>query len=454
MSKPALALVPPSPAEEEEEARTYEFNDAFQIKIAGMVLRDPLFNQRTDGLVKPEYFTNAGVATLVNIALEYYGKYKRCPDVVTLTNIIRDRRAAKLIRSDVLDLIKETLPQVGRADISDRDYVVDQVAVFAQHQAMEQAIIKSVDLIEKRDFQAIRKLVEQAIQVGASADLGGVDYFENIEARTQHRRDLLSGAAATRAITTGIPDLDKELAHGGWGRKELSLMMGAAKAGKSMSLCDFGQAACLAGYNVLYATLEVSAKIIEDRLDANLADIAVRDLKMRPNDVEAAIKAKKPKKGIFKIHEFPTGTMKPSDLRRLLARYRSQDIRFDLIIVDYADIMAPEIRSDSPIENFRTIYVDLRAIAGEEDAAMLTATQTNREGAGKSVAKMTDVAEDFNKIRIADVVISINATDEEKSIGEARLFFAASRNQADGFTLRIKQDREKMKFITKVLGKE
>jgi replicative DNA helicase len=67
---------------------------------------------------------------------------------------------------------------------------------------------------------------------------------------------------------------------------------------------------------------------------------------------------------------------------------------------------------------------------------------------------MTDVAEDFNKIRIADVVISINATDEEKSMKQARLFFAASRNQRSGFTVRVEQEIDRAKFIRKVLGEE
>ncbi|MFP3325107.1 hypothetical protein R0K05_18780, partial [Planococcus sp. SIMBA_160] len=68
-----------------------------------------------------------------------------------------------------------------------------------------------------------------------------------------------------------------------------------------------------------------------------------------------------------------------------------------------------------------------------------------------SVATMTDVAEDFNKIRIADLVISINKTEEEKAAQEARLYFAASRNQRGDITIRIKQDLEKMKFLTKIL---
>jgi replicative DNA helicase len=116
--------------------------------------------------------------------------------------------------------------------------------------------------------------------------------------------------------------------------------------------------------------------------------------------------------------------------------------------------MASEYRSDSLQENLRTIYIDLRALAFETGAAFLTATQTNRDGAKTLTAKATDVGDDFNKVRTVDLLIGINATDAEKKAGEARLYWAASRNSSDGFSLRIRQERDKMKFLTAVIGKE
>ena len=158
--------------------------------------------------------------------------------------------------------------------------------------------------------------------------------------------------------------------------------------------------------------------------------------------------------GKFIIQEFPSGSMKVSDLRRLIERFKSKGIVFDLVVVDYADLMQPERMTDSTTENSKSVYVNLRGLAMQEGFALLTATQTNREGAKKAVATATDVAEDFNKIRIADVVISLNKTDEEKKLNECRLHFAACRNQAGGFTVRIRQEIEKMKFFAEYLGED
>jgi replicative DNA helicase len=67
---------------------------------------------------------------------------------------------------------------------------------------------------------------------------------------------------------------------------------------------------------------------------------------------------------------------------------------------------------------------------------------------------MEHVSDDINKARIVDLLISINAMEDEKARQEARLYFAASRNQEDGVTIRVKQALERGKFIARVLGKE
>ena len=255
-------------------------------------------------------------------------------------------------------------------------------------------------------------------------------------------------------ITTGVAEFDALLYHNGWGRKELNVMMGPPKSGKSMSIADFGKAASMAGYNVIMFSCEVSAKIIADRVDASVSDTLVKLVGTNPIAVQTAVEAVAKSSGAYMIEEYPTGSLKPSEIRRVLNCFRAKGIIFDLIVVDYLDIMCSEYRSEEIREGLRTIGVDLRAIGFENNAAILTATQTNRDGAKAAVAKMTDVAEDMNKVRTADVLISINTTAAERLAGETRLFFAACRNVEDGFVLRIKGDRSKMQFLKKVIGKE
>ena len=129
-------------------------------------------------------------------------------------------------------------------------------------------------------------------------------------------------------------------------------------------------------------------------------------------------------------------------------------IKFDLVVVDYADLMVPTRTMDDVIENSKRIYIDLRGIAQAEDLAMLSATQTNREGMKAAVAKMTDISDDINKARTCDLLISINATADEVTNGIRRLYFAASRNQAADVTIKIQTALHRGKFIAKILAVE
>ena len=436
-------------ATEEDEAIKYEFDQSFQAKIASLFTRDNKFALKTRDIISPDYFENEAAAALVRMIQNHIRSYKSIPDFRLLPTILKAEIDAKRIRTDIIPEISKILKT---CDLTDADYVADEVAKFARHQATERAILRSVDLLEKGQFDKINDIVSKALKVGLVEDGQDYDYFEEIDNRTQIRKDMVAGKIIRDGITTGYSVLDGHLYHYGWGRKELSCIMGAAKAGKSMALCDFTYNAALSGYNTLYVTLEVRAPIIADRMDAALSDFVIRELHKNSDKVRDAVKDAEHRSGKIKIREFGTGTLKPSQLNRMIENYRSDGLIFDLISVDYADIMAAEYRSDRLQDNLREIFIDLRAIAFEHNLAILTATQTNREGAKAATAKATDVGDDFNKVRTVDLLLGINASDEEIKNGKARLYFAASRNTRSGYTLEIEQDRERMKFIKKIIG--
>lgn len=441
----------------------YEFDDEFQSKVAVHAVRNLDFMRKAGHLVKPEYFDNAGEAAMVNISMRYYEKHGSVPTPVMAKEMLKEDITSKIIRSDIRPAAIEAFKAVfgAEADLSDGDAIAERVAEFARHQAVQATILESVDLLEKRQWDKIESKMQAAVAVGLNTDGDEYDYYAKIDERTNKRNDRKMGILPPTGITTGHRELDDLLYHKGWGRKELSIILGGAKSGKTTALINFAKAASLAGYNVMYVSCEVSADIISERLDATMSDTEVKKLMDNMHSVAGKIKALMPKSGALKIHTYPSGTLTPNQLRALIQRYKSPKlmmdgtlrpaIKFDLIVTDYADIMAPNHRVNDAIENSKSVYLDLRAIAFEEDAAVLSATQSNREGFKSAVVKAEHVAEDFNKVRTVDIMISINVTDEERANGEARLYFAASRNQEGGFTIFIKQELSKMKFISGIV---
>lgn len=431
----------------------FDFSSEFQSKVAALVISDETFYRRVDGLVKPEYFESKAEAALVHIAQHYHDRYQRLPPATgDWKELLSDARKEKVLREDDLPDVIDALKRLKKFDLSGREYVVDKVAEFAKNQAVQLAYLDTLPMIEKGEYDKAQQRMEKAFKTGAKAVVQDSDYWNSIDQRTQYRRDVEAGLITPQGITTGIPKLDKMLYHRGWGRKELNVIMGGAKKGKSTGLLHFALKASSACFNVLYVTLEVSAQIIMDRMDANISGIDMNELSTKLNEVSTGVqdRARLRKPGVLKVIEYPSGTLTCTELRRALEFYRAQGIIFDMIVVDYADIMAPEIKTGNDQSDSKQVWLGLRAIGFEENAAILTATQTNRDGFKADVARAEHAAEDFNKIRIADLVLSINRSEDERKKGEARLFFAASRNQQGEFTLRIGQDMAKMRFLTEI----
>jgi replicative DNA helicase len=132
-----------------EKREPYEFDAEFQQKIAAMIIRDTSFAQITDGLIRPEYFENSAYAALVKIATDYYAFYKKAPgDKTVLISLIREAIRVKTIPNEMAKLALAVLPTLYSTDVSDREYVADECATFARHQAVAKAILDSVELIE------------------------------------------------------------------------------------------------------------------------------------------------------------------------------------------------------------------------------------------------------------------------------------------------------------------
>ncbi|WP_339118996.1 DnaB-like helicase C-terminal domain-containing protein [Halomonas sp. BMC6] len=436
------------------------FTPEFELKIVSHTLRDTSFLQQCEDLVDRDFFSDASSRFLVTVAKNHYKKYESAPSIRTLTSYVQSAVKSGKVKKELIPDIKQTLKEAYDEPLSDLNYLIERVTTFARHRALQAALFKVVEDMERAeklgvdlDYGVVEREFQSALMTGSNDANNGYDYFERLSDRTEAREDRASGKIdpSEYSITTGYPAIDSLLYHKGWARKEMVVFMGPPKSGKSTALGQFGINACRAGFDVLYVSLEVSDLVLADRIDASLSSVAMAELTDKSTFVRDEIEKLSGSCGKFMLHQYPTMTFTPKQLARLIEYYKARGVVFDMIIVDYGDIMAPDFRTPDPIENSKSIYAGLRAIAMQYDAALLTATQTNRDGARSSVATMTDVAEDFNKIRIADLVISINKTEEEKAAQEARLYFAASRNQRGDITIRIKQDLEKMKFLTKIL---
>ena len=430
---------------------TAPFDEDFKNKVLALTLRDESFCERVDGLIDPSLFDDEASKYVLSVAQAHYKKYNQPPSPVAVSHVFNEDKANGIVRKELHSVVASKFKQLYKTDVSDRDFVVDKVADYARRVATINAVLQASDIIDSgEDVGTIMPLMQKALDTGSSDLRTAYDYKEGIAQRTAIRKARLKGEIEYNSVTTGYKDFDNALYRRGWGKAELSLYMAPSKRGKSIALIDHALRAAEKGYNVLFVSLEVSTEIQNDRMDSNISGVKMDDLSTYIDKVEERVAKWASRAANLKMHEYPSGTFRVSDLRRLIKKYQAQGTTFDLVVVDYTDIMLSESSSTEGIDKSKQVLIDLRALAQAENVAILSATQTNRDGAKVETIEATHVAEDYNKIRIADLVISINVNDIEAQTNEARLYFAASRNQK-AVTIVVKRDLSIMRHIMEIV---
>jgi replicative DNA helicase len=102
----------------------------------------------------------------------------------------------------------------------------------------------------------------------------------------------------------------------------------------------------------------------------------------------------------------------------------------DLIVIDYADILAPEDARVTGRDRIDETWKCLKRMSDELHCCVATASQSNRASIDKKNVVQTDAAEDIRKIANSDMFIAINQTPQEKKSSITRISKIAKRDGA------------------------
>lgn len=341
-------------------------------------------------------------------------------------------------------------------------YVLESLDRFVRQQALKVGIVKAHEALQRGDVEGAEQEWEKATERRAASFAPGLTLLESI-------RMLSSQDQPREVLTVGITEVDKR--HLGPAKKELHLLIAPPKRGKSWWLVHCAKRAMMQRWKVVYITLELADLFVGRRMLMSLfaaktredAGVVVtrftRDAKGQVEGIRqvernrptidtpekiAALASRVEGLHIndrLRIKNFPTGSLTLSGLNAYLDQLdKVYHFVPDLIVLDYADLMD----SGAGLENFRLglgrLFVGIRGVAGERNAAIATATQSTKAGAKARLLRETDVAEDWSKIATVDAVVTYNQTTLEQRFGLARLYFAAGRTEADRFSVVIPQN--------------
>lgn len=445
---PAAASAVPSAAS--AVPTTFTAGPDFERKVLGLLLRDDRFAKEAPQFLRPSHFTSAVDVNISGISIEFSGKYGIAPDIKTLfTLICADHRISAAERPIYVTRLSDVYANL---DLRERDFIRDNVVKFCQVQELMRVAAEIPGMLTSPKGPEISRVKEMLTKAATIGDVQAASFYEYF-AEAKHReeeRDAKARGVVKRGVSTGCDELDNLLYHRGWGRGELSVPMAPAKRGKTAFALQSSILSCVTkGMNWLFISCEVGLEIIGDRLDACLSNTSMGDLITNRSHVSSLVSGMAAGPGKFYIERYPSATLTTDGIDALIQYYIDSGRPLDGVVVDYIGIL----RLKTPDDRFVGLGIaakELRRIAGKYDIAMIAPAQTNRDAVGKQTSGMDSIGESFAIVQDCDILLSINATDQEMAHGVRRIAVAAGRNQAD-FTIKVQGDLDKMRLIENVL---
>jgi len=350
---------------------------AIENTILAHLVFDEEYGRKVIPFLKDEYFSDYNDKLVFKLITEYVNKYNTFPSkealVIDLTN--KDG-----VNETSFKECKETIERMEPAE-SELQWLLDQTEKFCQDRAIYNAIMSSIQILDDKSGKttkgAIPQILSDALSVSFDTHIGH-DFIEDADTRFEfyHTKE------------TRIPfDIDyfNKITQGGLPKKTLNIALAGTGVGKSLFMCHCAAANLTKGLNVLYITLEMAEERIAERIDANLLDVTIDELKVIPKDsYDKKIERVKGKTtGKLIVKEYPTACAGSANFRHLLNELKiKKNFVPDIIYIDYLNIcMSSRIKHASNVNSYtliKAIAEELRGLAVEFNVPIVSATQTTR----------------------------------------------------------------------------
>ena len=131
-----------------------QYGISFQIKVLSSLLKHKEFLQNIHDILDTEMFDNPAHKWIVGEILRYYYKYHTTPSTDALQVEVR-KIENEVLKISVVEQLKEAL----KSSNEDRDYVEQEFSSFCKNQQIKKAILSSVSLLEKGQYDDIKYIM-------------------------------------------------------------------------------------------------------------------------------------------------------------------------------------------------------------------------------------------------------------------------------------------------------
>lgn len=401
---------------------------------------------------KQEYFS-ADVAPTILVIKKYFIKYQKLPTVQLICDTFLDQvcKNDKQLKDSAVEAIEEamSIPFAQKEYEEHYDWLISMSKEWIVDKSVECALQQAADLYQKgKRSEAVQKVLE-ASHINFDEDVG-LEYTADLDKRIDQLREK------KLIFDTGIPSLN-EVIGGGWRPKSLIVFGAATNVGKTLILGAITTHLMQEGFNGLYITLEINDFMLANRIDANIADIAMNDLANNPdrlkevitNRVESA-KAKNQEFGRLIIKEYPPATISAQNILSMVRdlEVKRNGFKPDFICVDYLGLMVPNAKafSDNSYGRLKTVSEELRAIATRLGIPLFSAVQVNRGGFNQEKLGLESTSDSMGIPHTADLMIMVSRNEELDKANCMWWEIAKSRWSKNGGGLRVHVDFDHMRL--------
>ena len=418
-----------------------------EVKILANLIHNEEYARKVVPFIDPEYFQERLEKVIVQEVLGFFDKYNKTPTQDILKIELGNRRDITDKELSEAQRIIDTLQH----DRTNLDWLVQHSEKFCKDKAVYNAILRSIKIIDGKDQkltqEAIPKILADALAVSFDSHVGH-DYIDNADERFDfyHRIE--------EKIAFDLEMMNK-ITAGGLSKKSLNIVLAGTGAGKSLFMCHVAASTLMQGRNVLYITMEMAEERIAERIDANLLNITMDELKVIDKKAyeNRISKISNKTQGKLIIKEYPTAGAHSGHFRALIEELKTKrDFTPDLLIIDYLNICSSaRLKMGSSVNTYtyiKSIAEELRGLAVEYNVPILSATQTTRSGYDNSDVSLTDTSESFGLPATADLMFALIRSEELDELNQIMIKQLKNR-YADPSRFKrfvVGVDRSKMKL--------
>ena len=399
-----------------------QYGPHFQVKVLHSLLKNKKFLLNIRDVILPSFFENQAHQWIAKEALQYFDEYHNTPTLDFLKIEVK-KLDNEVLKTAIVDQLKEVYKLVN----DDQEYVEQEFSSFCKNQALKNALLRSVDLLQDGMFDDIRFTIDNALKAGQDKNIGH-EYLKDVESRYKEED--------RQVIPTPWPIINERL-MGGLGGGDFGLIFGSPGGGKSWSLVALGAHAVKLGLNVVHYTLELSEGYVGKRYDAHFINEPVNAIHFHKEKINKYIEGLK---GTLTIKEYSPGQASITTLEGHIQKMTDLGYPPDMVIIDYVDLLKSNSNARDEKEKLDNTYVATKALARTLNIPVWSVSQVNRAGAKDDVIEGDKAAGSYNKIMITDFCMSLSRLPQDKINNTARFFIMKNRYGMDGMTYHADMD--------------